>query len=412
MDNKCLWIVNLMENSGQQQFKIVNYVRTHGPSSRGEIAKSLGITLHAAGGYVRDLIESGMFVEDGFDDSTGGRPRARVRVNAGCAFVVGIHVGMRGVQGALLNLDGEVITRHAEPDSAGSGIAETLDAVNRLVTTLTASISGDALAGIGIGVSGVMREGGCVSRDFPHAEQWVNVPLANMIEARCGMRPEVLSDVHAAALAELRLGACREMKNFVFLHVGYGIAAGVVAEGKLVRGATGNAGEVGHIVLDENGPLCYCGNRGCLESMASPRAVVEACKHAISRGVRTLVPDEAENPAEITFAHILRAAERDDRLAANLLGEAGHHIGQVAASLISVFDPEALVLGGLLSGSANALTEALERTARARALPPLRQAVRIEISQLGDAAPMLGAGASALDLFFANPAALRVRRAV
>jgi len=384
--------------------RAVEYIRHRGPCSRGDIASALHIALPAAGSLVRHLLQRRLLIEDGFQDSSGGRPAAKVRLNASRAFVIGLHISMRTIRAAVLNLEGGIVASQSQP--AADAVEQTLNTIRQCTDALLAEISPHKPAAIGIGVSGIIRKAGRVTRDFPDAERWNDLPLADTIENYYGIRPRILNDVHAAALGELRFGACRNVKNFVFLHVRDGIAAGIVIGGALHRGATSNAGGVGHIVLKQNGPLCYCGNRGCLESLASPRALVQACRDAVSRGVRTLVIDEAGDADNVTFDHILRAADRNDRLALNLLTEAGHHVGEIAAVLVNVFDPEVLILGGILAGPTNALTDALERTARARALPLLRQAVKIAPSQLKDAAASLGAGALVLDALFQNPASL------
>ena len=202
---------------------------------------------------------------------------------------------------------------------------------------------------------------------------------------------------------ELRLGGWGDVRDFVLLHLGDGIAAGIVVDGRLYRGASLNAGEVGHIIISDDGPVCYCGNRGCLESVAAPRAVVEACRHAATRGVRTLVLEEAGRAENINFEHIMRAAAKGDRLASNLLNDAGRLIGRVAADLINVFDPEVLMLGGILAGPRNELVETVERTVRSRVLPMLRDATRIEFSRLKESASMLGASVPVLDELFDDP---------
>ena len=394
-----------MKKRHLQSFRIAEYVREHTVRSRADIADALEIGLPAAGRLVRDLMERGVLVQDGFDESSGGRPRARVRLNATAGFAVGVHVAMRGIRAAIVDLGGRLLAASNDPVPATGSVNETLDAISRAVEGLTTRKKPGALLGVGIGVSGIIREGGRVSREFPHAERWHNAPLADTVEARCGIRPLVLNDVHAAALGELRFGACTNVRDLVFLHVGDGIGAGIVANGRLCQGGTRNAGEVGHIILAEDGPICYCGNRGCLESMASPGAIVEACRDAAARGVRTGVMDEAADPTHVTFDHVLRAAARGDRLASNLLTDAGRRLGQVAASLITVFDPQVLMLGGILAAPRNELVDALERTVHSRVLPMLREATRIEVSTLRESASMLGAGALVLDQTFADPAA-------
>ena len=387
-------------------YAIADYVRAAGAASRAGIAEALGLPLAAAGRLVRDLLARGVLVHDGYEESSGGRRRARVRLNAARFHAIGVHLGRRGIRGALVDMGGGIVAEHADGDPAAGGVSGAIEGISRTIESLIAQHGAPDLCGIGIGVSGIIRDGGKVSREFPDAERWVDVPLADEVEKRFGRRPILLNDIHAAALGELRAGGRQGVRNLVFLHMGDGISAGIVTDGRLYAGGTRNAGEVGHIILAEDGPICYCGNRGCLESLAAPRAVVQACRDAAGRGVRTLVLEEAGTPGNITFEHVLAAAGRGDRLASNLLTDAGRHLGQVAANLINVLDPEMLVLGGVLAGPPNVLVETLIRTARARLLPVLRGAARIEMSRLGTSATVLGAGACVLDEVFADPARL------
>jgi len=386
--------------------QLVNYVRRQGPCSRTAIALELGIGEPTASRLVRDLLAREVLVQDGFETSSGGRRRERVRLNPATACAIGIHVAMRRVRGALIDLAGETLASEVGDDVTGNSVAETIEAITRTIKRLAGAASGRRLCGAAIGISGIIHEHGQVSREFTQAERWHNVPVADIVEQQSGLRALLLNDVHAAALGELQMGNIRGVRNLVYLHLGDGIAAGIVANGALCRGATLNAGEIGHLIVEENGPICYCGNRGCLESLASPRAVVEACRNAAAMGVRTLALDHAASPDAIAFDHILAAAAQGDRLTTNLLTDAGRRLGQVAANLINVFDPEVLMLGGLLAGPRNVLVETLERTTRARILPVMRDATRIEVSQLKDSASMLGAGALVLDELFGDPARL------
>ena len=188
----------------------------------------------------------------------------------------------------------------------------------------------------------------------------------------------------------------------VLLHLGDGIAAGIVINGAPYRGFTGNAGQVGHNVVTEDGALCYCGNRGCLESVASPRAMIQACHDAAASGVQTRVIDEAGDVESVAFAHIVAATAKGDPFAANLLDQAGRHIGRTAAALINVFEPERLLLSGPLAVAGGEMVATIRRAARLRMLPSLRDTTAIDIGRLGEPAAVLGAAAGVLDDFFSD----------
>jgi predicted NBD/HSP70 family sugar kinase len=374
--------------------------------SRAQVARELRIATPAVSGIVRDFLRRQVLSEAGFEESSGGRRRTRLRLNPSRVSAIGIHVAMRRLRGVLADSEGRILAERSDEGAAAGRIDGTMEAICRLIGPLAAQTDAQSLCGVGIGVSGVIRENGRVSRDFPDSERWVDVPLADRVQEKCGMRPLLINDVHAAALGELRFGGWGDASNLVLLHVGDGIAAGMIVDGRLYCGATSNAGEIGHNAAGSEGEMCYCGNRGCLESLAAPRAIVEACRLAVARGVRTLALDEAGAAGKIGFDHILSAAAKGDRLASNLLEEAGRHLGRAAADLINIFDPQVLLLGGILAGPRTVLVDGLERTARARVLPALRESARIEFSRLKDSASVLGAGALAIDDLFSDPAKL------
>ena len=393
-----------------QQLRILTHIRQHGATSRSALSRELGLAAPTVSARVRELSELGIVTQGETEESRGGRPPTRVEINPSYAFAIGIHVAMRGIRGALVDFTGRVISEHQPAESDVAGADETIEAICRIIDILKAQTDPSKLRGVGIGISGVIRQGGHVLRTFPYGQPWSSVPVADRVESDCGVRPILVNDVQAAALGELRMGGWGEVNNFVLLHMGDGIAAGIVLNGSVYSGATSNAGEIGHNVVREDGPLCYCGNRGCLESLAAAPAVVRACREAVSNGVRSLVLAEAGEPEAIEFAHIVSAAEKDDRLAHNLLTDAGRHIGKVAANLINVFDPQMLLLAGLLAESGSELVESMRRTVRSRVLPMLRDAACIEFSRLRESASMLGAGALAFDSLFNHPEELLARR--
>jgi len=393
----------------EQRYRVLSHVRARGTCSRTVIARELRIATPAVSGIVRDFLRRQVLSEVGFEESSGGRRCARLRLNPSRVSAIGVHVAMRRLRGILADSCGRILAERSDESAVAGRIDGTVEAICRLVTALAEQADANSLCGVGIGISGVIRENGHVSRDFPDGERWVDVPLADRVQEKCGMRPLLINDVHAAALGELRFGGWGEATNLVLLHLGDGIAAGMIVDGRLYCGATSNAGEIGHNAAGNEGEMCYCGNRGCLESLAAPRAIVEACRLAVGRGVRTLALDEVGEAGKIRFDHILSAAAKGDRLASNLLEEAGRSLGRAAADLINIFDPQVLLLGGILAGPRTVMVDALERTARARVLPALRDSARIEFSRLKDSASMLGAGALVIDDLFSDPAKLLAR---
>jgi len=260
------------------------------------------------------------------------------------------------------------------------------------------------LAGVGVAVSGVIRESGRLTREFPGGAHWSEVALTDVIAERCGVGASVVNDVHACALAEHRFGDWGDIRSLILLHLGDGIAAGFVLNGELYRGFTGNAGQIGHNGVTEDGSLCYCGNRGCLESVASPRAMVAACRDAAERGVQTRIIAEAGGIENIAFPHIASAASLGDPFAGNLLDRAGQYIGRAAAGLINTFEPQLLLLSGPMTVQSADFVQTIRAWAKRRSLPALNLTSAVECARLKQSAAALGAAELALDGFFMDRA--------
>jgi len=257
----------------------------------------------------------------------------------------------------------------------------------------------DQMVGVGVGVSGIVSRSEGLSVKFPRAESWVNVPLAPILSERLGVATWLENDVQAATLAELRFGDGRSTSNFAYLHLGEGIALGIVANGQLYEGANGNVGELGHSIIEPDGPICYCGNYGCLESLASPSAVVRQAQEAITgAGVESEILTLANGDiAAVTIDHVFQAAAHGDRLASNLVEKAANYIGLSAANLVNILSPELLLLGGAMVERGALVLEAVTRNFRSLVMPSLREVTELRRAALGSSVCVLGAAALVFD---------------
>ncbi len=225
-----------------------------------------------------------------------------------------------------------------------------------------------------------------------------DVPLRDIVSERLGLPTFIDNDANMAALAEHRFGAGRGVRNLVMLTIGTGIGGGLVLEGELYHGTVGAAAELGHIVIDENGPKCQgnCPNHGCVEALASGTALAHAGRiaadaHPDSALGRTLAGGE-----QITGKTVTEAAIRGDGIAVQVVAGIGRHLGVALASLANIFEPGTIVIGGGVAAAGDLLLEPARRELRARALPPMN-ATRVVTAELGPGAGMIGSATMALE---------------
>jgi glucokinase len=225
----------------------------------------------------------------------------------------------------------------------------------------------------------------------PNIPGWVNVPIAQMIEEEFNIPTRIDNDVRCAALGELNFGAGRGCENFVCITVGTGIGSGIVINGKVVRGAANAAGELGHIKLQmEDGPLCGCGDSGCLEAFASGPSIVAMAQEYL-KGGKSAKFRELAGDGEITPYIVAKAAEAGDPVAKRIFEKMGYYIGMGLTSVINLLNPEKIIIGGGVAECGELLLDPIRRTINDRAMVVQRNSVEIVPAELGNSAGVIGA---------------------
>jgi predicted NBD/HSP70 family sugar kinase len=246
---------------------------------------------------------------------------------------------------------------------------------------------------LGVAQSGVIERSTGTLLFWPKVGGWHDVPLKAILEREHGLPTTVEDSARTMGVAEQTFGQGRGLANFVHVLVGTGIGSTIFVEGKLYIGSSGLAGELGHTTIDENGPLCSCGNRGCLEVYSSGWAIIKRVRAALCDGVAsTLSKTVTEHPEDLSVEMIVSAARSGDRLSQTVLSEAGTHLGTALAGLVNLLNPERIVLGGAVPRAAGeVLLNPLLYSLQARAFQRSASATDVVTSQLDDKASALGA---------------------
>lgn len=308
---------------------------------------------------------------------------------------IGIDVGGTNVKIALVDDNGKIIYSNSVPTYAKMGYEYTVNNIKQAIKDLMkeTNTTPSDIEGIGFDFPGQVDCKTGVVKLAPNIPGWVNVPIAQMIEDEFHIPTRIDNDVRCAALGELKLGAGRGCENFICITVGTGIGSGIVINGKVVRGATNAAGELGHIKLQMNGgPICGCGDTGCLEAFASGPAIVAMAQEYIKGGKSTKFREMAAvEGGEITPYMVAKAAEEGDPVAKRIFEIVGEYIGIGLTSVINLLNPERVIIGGGVAESGELLLGPIRKTIKERAMVVAGNAVEIVPAQLGNSAGVIGA---------------------
>lgn len=388
-----------------QDRDIIAKVMESGPLSRNDLTKHLGVSRSTVTKAVVNLCDQGLLVEQEYDESSGGRRPALVDINADYGTVVGVDMGVTRANVCIANFRGEILASHRLPITINDvPPAQLLDDINKQVKVLLkgAGVDANSVRAIGFGVPAPVDVSTERVASPTKLNGWETFDIRKHFQQyypNAAVRIE--NDVNLMALGEHKIGAGQGHDNFIVIKVGTGIGAGIIANGKIFRGSSGISGHIGHISINRDGPVCYCGNVGCLEKHAAGPAIVERAQVAAQNGESPLLAElMAAGGGHLTTEDIATAAGQGDQVTNGIIVDSAREIGRILAVIVGFFNPSLVVLAGGVSQIGPQFVVAVHRTILEYSLPLSTQHLTVHKSEVTHQAGMAGAVSLALDSVF------------
>ena len=380
-------------------------LRRQGRISRSEISNITGWSKAKASQEIRSLVDKGYLVETGEGVSQGGRKPRLLRINNQLGYIAGIDIGATSLDIALADVTGSILQRCSEPTDVKLPPEAVFGRCSELLLVLIRRQGGtpEQILGIGVGVPGPVDFARGVLVAPPLMPEWESFPIRDFFKKTFGSAFVVVdNDVNIMALGEQRSGDGAGIDHLIFVKIGTGIGAGIISNGKLHRGSDGCAGDIGHICVDKDGPLCACGNKGCLEAMAAGPAITSKALEAGRNGSSPTLRQMRDSNGGVLRPEDVNAACREgDQAALDIIRDSGQMIGDVLASLVNFFNPSHIFIGGGIANFGNHLLVAIRRAVLHRSLPLATTHLSIKFSRVGSDVGVMGAISLALDYLFA-----------
>ena len=386
---------------------ILNSLHNDAPLSRAGLAAHTGLNKATVSSMVKDLIALGYIRELGIDASSSevGRPAINLEPDPDAGFMIGVEIGVDFISVITVNFGIEIVSRRYESTTKLFNQQSVLERALFLVNESVEQISKRKrpLFGIGIGIPGLVDAAHGKLLFAPNLG-WENIPLKEIVTSQFNAPVFVANEANLAALGESQFGAGVDSNFMVYLSSGVGLGGGIVLNGNLLQGATGFAGEVGHMTVERNGKLCNCGNRGCWETVAGSQSLFNRVEEAIADGQASWIFDQIEGDFErLSIPLIVTAAKQGDQVAINALQETAKWLGIGIANLLNVFNPEQVILGGPLSAGEDFILPAIRETIDRRAWAWVQEEVDIVMAKHGEDAAVMGAVAMVFRNVINNP---------
>ena len=383
---------------------LIDLILSHEEMTKAELVSYTDYSRSKINACIDSLLKKQIIKNNGSIVFTGGRRPKVLTMNGSFGLVAGVDIGATSIALVLADLTGKILARCSEPACVREGPQTILQRVSILLQQLLVeqNFQSGQVFGIGIGVPGPVdfSQGMVVSP--PIMPGWDGFPVIQKVNETFPFANVVVdNDVNVMALGEIFKGGGKGVKNLIFVKIGTGIGSGIICNGQIYRGSSGCAGDIGHICVDKNGPVCHCGNNGCLEAMAAGPAIAERGINAALEGRSPILMKyyKASN-GQMHANEVGDAAREGDPSAIEIIRDSGLMIGDVLASLVNFYNPDMIVIGGGVSNIGNLLLSSIRRAVLKRSLPLSTRNLSIIFSAMGNDAGVTGATALAIEHVF------------
>ncbi|WP_247872005.1 ROK family transcriptional regulator [Azospirillum sp. TSO35-2] len=368
-----------------------------GGLSRGELAQSVDFSKSKANLAIASLIGRGLIEDSGTQPSSGGRRPELLRLSHGMGVLVGIDIGATSLDVALLAPDMTVLDHHAEPADVRAGPVPVFGRVRDLLRAALArcGVAPERVLGIGVGVPGPVAFDSGMLVNPPLLPGWESFSIRDCLGEEYRAPVFVDNDVNVMALGtHWRLRG--RLQNFLVIKIGTGIGCGVICHGTVYRGADGSAGDVGHICVDPQGPLCHCGNAGCVEAMAAGPAIARMAEAAALAGDSPRLKDLLDRNGSLSPVDLGNASRAGDAAANAIVQQAGGQVGRMLAAVVNFFNPSHIFIGGGVANIGPLLLASIRQSVYRRSLALSTRHLDIQYVPQVDSAGVIGSAVLAL----------------
>ncbi|SCG60826.1 ROK family protein [Micromonospora inositola] len=379
--------------------RLLRLLRDEGPVSRAELGDRLQMPRPRLLTELERLVGLGYVAEAGLAASRGGRRSTLVELSPHLRFAA-VDLGASSIDVEVVNGRLEPVVAYTEPADIRSGPKVTLQRVNELLHKAKVDGAYERLDAVGIGVPGPVsfRDGVPVSP--PIMPGWDRFPVRELLTREHGCPAVVDNDVNIMAIGERHGGVAHSVDDFLFIKIGTGIGCGIYLSGEVYRGTDGCAGDIGHIQVDANGPMCSCGNLGCLEALFSGAALAKEATAAARADISPALAERLDARGALTALDVAQGAAEGDVTCIQLIRDGGRRVGGVLAGLVSFTNPSMIVIGGGLAQLGHILLAEIRSVVYRRSLPLATGNLPVVLSELGPRAGVAGAAVLASDLAF------------
>ncbi len=390
------------KNSAQKK-RIITYYIHNGNSTITDLAKVLDLSIPTVTKLVEDMCQSGILNSYGKLETAGGRHPQLYGLNPDACYFVGVDIRRFCVNIGLINFNGELVETQMGVPYTFENTQKGLDSLCELISNFIGSliVEKDKILDINVNVSGR------VNPESGYSYSWFNFgedTLAQVMTDRIGIDVYIDNDTRAMTYGEYLKGNISEKKHILFVNLSWGLGLGIIIDGNLYMGKSGFAGEFGHFPAYDNEIMCHCGKKGCLETEASGSAMYRKLIERYNNGEQTFLSEAIESGKKITLEDFIDATNHEDMLCIELAEELGHELGKNIAGLINIFNPEVVIIGGILSQLGDYVLLPIKTAVRKHSLNLVNRDTTIKLSVLKDRAGIIGACMMARSRIFIDEA--------